>query len=264
MKAAVLPPLLYCAGAGYYRRVSAGRPEPTTSSGSGLCICLNDQEMQEDLLADWGQAGSDVVVLALGEGPGSWFDPEQECCFAVKEDGSCWWSANLPPTLYKKVHGRLGSHPNSPVSAVDYVALGPEGNYFVQFWNGHQAWVGPASLSAALNSKAMQVELLAFAADDGWYVMWEDGSQAWENIPAALATNMLGRRTSMGADAAAATVEGVALGPSGEWWVRYANGDTKKGGLCDSMQVAYAHIRSQGHEVASVVFGCNNSWAIRY
>jgi hypothetical protein len=192
---------------------------------------------------------AETTTLALGEG-----------YFGVQQDGTCWWS-DIPKTLYNKVDGRIRGQPEK--AGVDYVALGPDDNYFVQFEDGGQWWVGPPSLTEALNEGCGAVEVLAFAPDNGWYVMWEDGDSAWEGIPRGLHNQVNGRMNGMPEGAAAATVEELAIGPGEEWFVRYANGDWRMNASQDVFH-AIDELQDQGHEIVSVAFGHDDTWAIRY
>lgn len=73
-----------------------------------------------------------------------------------------------------------------------------------------------------------------------------------------------GRETSLGSTAAAATVEDLAMGPNGEWWVRYANGDWRIRGGADGMYSAMDKLKAKGKDIASVRFGNRYTWAILY
>jgi hypothetical protein len=106
------PPPRRPPGAGYYRRHSAPRPEPTQARGPRLCSLLADNEAHEALPIGWSGR---TVTLALGRG-----------FFAVEAGGSAWWRC-IPWELHNKCNGRQKSLP-----PVDYVALGPNDSYFVQ------------------------------------------------------------------------------------------------------------------------------------
>lgn len=73
-----------------------------------------------------------------------------------------------------------------------------------------------------------------------------------------------GRMTSLGSTAAAATIEDLAIGPNGEWWVRYANGDWRAGGHSSSCSRALNKLMQRGEDIVSVRFGEHYSWAILY
>ena len=179
----------------------------------------------------------------------------------MQQDGTCWWS-DIPRGLFNKVNGRLKGQ--SQRAGVDYVALGHNDSYFLQFEDGSQFWDGPDALTEALKGRRGGVELLTFGPDDGWYVMWDDGAVAWEGIPQGLHNQVHGRMHSMPNGARAATVEEVAVGPEGEWFVRYANGDWRANLAGRGMREAMDELQAQGDDVVSVAFGYDDTWAIRY
>lgn len=150
---------------------------------------------------------------------------------------------------------------------MDYVALGPNDYYYLQFKDGSSWWEGPASLTEALHEKykeGVQVELLAFAPNDGWFVMYDDGHTDWRGIPQGLHNQINGRLMSMPRGCDAATIEHLAIGPNEEWFVRYANGAYVHCGISTEMQKTIHKLQSQGYDISSVAFGENYSWAIRY
>ena len=144
-----LPPALPArSGAGYYRRHSWQRAEPSQAGRLRLWCCLRSGALTDQLCDGWRD---EVETLALGSG-----------YFVVERDGQTWW-ADVPTALHNKVVGRQKSLP-----PVDYVALGGGGRWFVQFTDGNWWLVGPQSLHSALCGSDSAVEILAFAPDDGW------------------------------------------------------------------------------------------------
>lgn len=144
-------PIAAHAGVGYYRRHSWGRPEPSHEGRRRVCCELADAEQEADLCSCWDRH---CVALALGAG----------YC-VVQRNGTAWWDS-APPDL----HDSLWSSSRSP-QAVDYVALGGSGQYFLQLADGGWELVGPHSLRAALcdgYASGCSVEQLAFAPNGGW------------------------------------------------------------------------------------------------
>lgn len=116
--------------------------------------------MTDELCNGWS---NDVLTLALGDG-----------YFVVERDGQTWWRG-VPTGLHNKVNGRQKSLP-----PVDYVALGGDGAYFVQFTDGGWQLAGGAdSLYDTLCESDSAVEVLAFAPDDGWCVGLGGGRAAF-------------------------------------------------------------------------------------
>lgn len=90
------------------------------------------------------------------------------------------------------------------------------------------------------------------------YVLWDDGSTAWEGLPWGLHNQLNGRQKSLPG------VEDLGIGPNGEWWVRFLNGSWRANGLSDSCSDAIDELQADGHEIGSIAFGHDWSWAIRY
>ncbi|KAI8465847.1 MAG: hypothetical protein J3K34DRAFT_435653 [Monoraphidium minutum] len=238
-------------GAGYYRRHSAARPEPSQRApGRALTAHLPDAAAEAELHANFGSpapsapgGGREVVCLALG---GAGF-------FAVERRGGCWWRG-VPVAL----DGLMAGRPRSG-APVDFAALGPGGSYFVQFADGthHLSSEGAALRAALASRRGSPVEALAFAPGGGFWVMWEDGVTQRHRLPpgaeARVADSEAGRL---------APVEAVALGPSDEWYVRHADCACASGGLEPGCAAALAALADGGRGVADVAFGEGGAWAV--
>eukprot|EP00878_Enallax_costatus_P019995 GHUV01021117.1.p1 GENE.GHUV01021117.1~~GHUV01021117.1.p1 ORF type:complete len:194 (-),score=44.16 GHUV01021117.1:286-867(-) len=191
-----------------------------------------------------------------------------QCCLTLAALSllvACTWWNYIPDTLYNKVNGRLGGQPDR--AAVDYVALGPNEQYYLQFRDGSSWWNGPDSLTDALHESQdedLEVEILAFAPGGGWFVMYDDGSTEWEGLPTGLQNQINGRISSMPDGCDAATIEHLAIGPAGEWFVRYANGDYRYNDVPTGMQATINKLHSKVEEIVSVSLGEDDTWAIRY
>ncbi|GAB4822344.1 hypothetical protein N2152v2_009390 [Parachlorella kessleri] len=245
--------------------------EDGTSSWEGLPAGL------QDILDERPDSLPGVEQLATGPN-GEWFvrfldgtwemdEISDECASAADElqaDGfailsimfgeDC--SCDVPLGLYNTLTGR---HPSLP--PVEYVALGPDDSYFVQFTDGDWELAGPSSLYEALceaTNQGVSVQLLAFAPDDGWYVLWEDGASSWEGLPRQLHNKLNGRQKSLPG------VEQLAIGPSGEWFVRFLNGDWRMDGHSDECASAADELQADGYAILSVMFGDDWSWCIQY
>lgn len=163
----------------------------------------------------------------------------------------------MPITLHNKVNGRQRSLP-----LVDYVALGPGDDYFVQFEDGDWQFSASAPddlVEAVQEHSGSKVELLAFAPGGGWFVKWADGGCSWDGLAADLDSSIEAQLNKNGLE-----VEHLALGPGGEWFARYDDGSWRARRLAGGCARALDHLLSGGWTVWRVVFGHAGSWAILY
>ena len=241
-------------GAGYYRRrrVSAARGEPAPPAGADwrkrFYCSLPCTEMNRFALDAWKEL--DVETFALGS----------HALVVVGAEGEAWWIGDVPRGLIKAIK-RFQAF-----TAVDYVAMGPDGSYFVQFCNGKRCWEGPESLTEVLlhpPGETQLVELLAFAPDDGWYVMFQDGLSDWSDLPVGLHNLLKGRSGQMWLP----EVDELSCGPCGEWFVRFMDGRIKVGGLESEVRAAMNLCRRQGRRIMGMQFGQDpeeGGWLIRH
>lgn len=90
------------------------------------------------------------------------------------------------------------------------------------------------------------------------YVLWEDGRAAWDGLPSRLHNQLNGRQKSLPG------VETLSIGPHGEWFVRFLDGSWRSNGMAAGCSLKIAKLQQQGHDIASVVFGEDWTWAILY
>ena len=129
----------------------------------------------------------------------------------------------------------------------------------LQFTDGDWRLNGPDSLCEALHQDPdTSVQLLAFAPDGGWYVLWEDGTQAWEGLPMRFHNILNGRQKSLPG------VEQLAVGPNGEWFVRFLNGSVRMAVQTTSCAATIEELQQAGHSILSVLFGEDWSWCVQY
>lgn len=73
-----------------------------------------------------------------------------------------------------------------------------------------------------------------------------------------------GRMGCFGEHVPEATVADLAIGPNGEWWVRYVNGDWLVQDGSDSMIEAVEGLKENGESIVSMRFGKDFTRAITY
>ncbi|KAJ3082651.1 hypothetical protein HK102_001531 [Quaeritorhiza haematococci] len=104
----------------------------------------------------------------------------------------------------------------------DIVALGASSSYYIHFDDGSSCWEGlPTSLHNKLNGRQKSlpdVDVLALnpASNHEAFVQFEDGKAAWWVDDPEFSKEIHSRRDE--------TLEHVALGPSGAWFLRWTDG----------------------------------------
>merc|ERR1740129_460833 len=137
--------------------------------GKHVRLLMKKQNLQQSLLDRWSP---DTRVAALGK----------DAYLLLDGSGATkWWGI---PTLLSdsvKAKGRAGIDPA-------YVALGPRGEYFVLYEDGHARWSSHSeSLDQIIKEHDDQdVNLLAFAPDGGYFVKFDDGDWHHEGLPTSL------------------------------------------------------------------------------
>ena len=89
-------------------------------------------------------------------------------------------------------------------------------------------------------------------------MLWEDGSSAWEGLPTRLHNKLNGRQRSLPG------VESLSVGPNAEWFVRFADGSWRANGLPDDCSDTVADLQRQGRDIARIVFGDDDAWAVLF
>ena len=136
----------------------------------------------------------------------------------------------------------------------------------LQFTDGGWEHAGPSSMCEALHEASNQgvsVQLLAFAPDGGWYVLWEDGTSSWEGLPWRLQDKLSGRQYQ-GISYSLPGVEQLAIGPHGEWFVRFLDGNWEIDDHSDECASAVGELQANGFSILGVMFGEDWSWCIQY
>jgi hypothetical protein len=88
--------------------------------------------------------------------------------------------------------------------------------------------------------------------------MWEDGASSWLGLPRGLDNQLIGRQKSR------ARVEFLAVGPEGEWFVRFLDGGWKAGGLAERCSEVLNDLHTKGWSIQKVLIGHDESWVIVY
>lgn len=221
---------------------SVQRDSPARFKGNRCLFSFSNDDYQEEFGKAWSM--KPVNCVALGRG-----------YIIVYEDGGlAWW--DVPSSLDRKFRNQEVHLP-----PVQFVALGPDGNFFIKFTNGKMEWVAKPSFQRAIkkgaSERALYVDKVAFGANGSWVILWTDGSIDYEGAPRDLAAQL-------DAVAEGPGLRDVSLGPHGEWFVIFKDHSVQANNLLTALHSALARIKQAGGRVRSVAFGEMNSWYVRY
>jgi hypothetical protein len=158
----------------------------------------------------------------------------------------------IPRCLDNKLRGRQPWLPR-----VRHVALGPGGQYFVLFADGNYQAVAPDDFLDAVRG-VEDVARVALGPWGVWVVLYSDGTQAWSaGLPTGLYNQLNSRARRLPRPVSAS------IGPNGEWFVAFADGKWRAGGLWGVMSDALDECAAKG-TVRHVLFGTARGYLIAY
>ena len=156
--------------------------------------------------------------------------------FILYKDGSFAHSADIPPTLHRRLLGRQEWLPRP-----ELVRLGKssEKAFFILFADGTAQWDKlPRELESVLHNSTSAVEELALGEGKDYYVRLRNGHETWCVVePLAL---ILEKGRSAGKSG---EVKRIALGKQGDFYVQFGDG-RKKGRMHRSARTALASFES--------------------
>ena len=103
-----------------------------------------------------------------------------DASFAIFEDSATWaFTAGLPSLLYKTMQGRQeGRHSVRPLK----VFLSPSDDRFYLETASGLRWDVDAEFTQAVEDSASAVEFVALGAPGSWYVQFADGTARWSGL----------------------------------------------------------------------------------
>eukprot|EP00944_MAST-04C_sp_MAST-4C-sp1_P011908 g11908.t1 len=128
------------------------------------------------------------------------------------ENGTWAFTGGLPKFLHKKINGRQVQLP-SP----EYVSLGTDNRYYIRFADGKSEFVAPDKMNKAIDNNTSGVKIVSFGADwDDFIVIFNDGAYNSHGVPSKVLNCINSNRNN--------TVEHVAIGPNGSYYLELSNG----------------------------------------
>jgi len=226
---------LYCRrGTGQF-----GQPEPVLKRRYRRASSEVGNDFQE-ICSD----ADAMPIVALGR---TWF-------LSDWKGNNFWGSPGFPKLLQEILNERPISLPR-----IDVITLGSnKTSFFVQFANGDFRCHGiPESLIAAICSKDCEVQSLALGPNSSYFCLWTDGSMNKSRLSPKMEKILL--RDGM-------IVEEVTMGPKGEWFVRFENGDWHSHGHSTECHVAIQDIQKMEHthNIVHIAFGHDKKCIITY
>eukprot|EP00232_Nephroselmis_pyriformis_P011550 CAMPEP_0182888000 /NCGR_PEP_ID=MMETSP0034_2-20130328/21162_1 /TAXON_ID=156128 /ORGANISM="Nephroselmis pyriformis, Strain CCMP717" /LENGTH=353 /DNA_ID=CAMNT_0025021397 /DNA_START=83 /DNA_END=1141 /DNA_ORIENTATION=+ len=238
------------------QEIWAGRPDHNTPSAGLGCSSLG-RPLPSQALRDGHPQGQfllrfpdprEAEMLSARLRAGDGVALSGGCAYLVWSgtSGDCFWGAGIPRGLRRLLISR------GPAAGVVAASLGPGEEFFVRFQDAVH-WSGPPSLGEALRRAESQPEVVAFGPKSSWYVKFSNGQSEWRGLPQRLSNHLIAREPGR-AGAAAKGVEGLSMGPGGEWWVKFWAGSWAMGGARKELLAAVEEVRGKGGDVAGCTF----------
>lgn len=187
-----------------------------------------------------------VRQLVLGADDG-------DSALVVHEDGQAWTAA-LPELMRKAVHDRTRG---GVMPVVVHAAMGRENRFYLRYADGLHDWLASPACSEHIRRKP--VESVAFGPNfSSFCIIHRDGSLSFEDLPAPCEA-CLARRSPQ-----EARVQHVALGPEGEWWIRFMDGSQAYGGVGSDLSNRLLALDKAGTAAVHVSFGAGGTWVLTH
>ena len=170
---------------------------------------------------------------------------------------------------------------DGPGNRIVYLSMGVEGRYYLRLTptpphcNAHcNSNPNRRYQSGATHCSAGQDPDLYVALQQGevskvafgctvhtWFVLYANGEYRWSNIDPDMEARVFRDPTCE-----AKTLRDVTLGPAGEWWVAWADGTCKLGGVGPGLKGKWKELASMGHpvQICHVLFGPLATWLVRF
>ena len=182
-------------------------------------------------------------------------------------NGGVAYTPNIPYPLYQRLSQLRSSKLHS--CRPKYVTLGTKDRYFVTFHdNTFHYSKGLKVLDRELKKLSIPPVSVAFGTTyDAFCIIYDDGTYKYHGR--GMPTDFIERLTTTSNTVNPSLLpvqrlSSVTLGPSGEWFVRFQDGQVDYGNISNEMNHAIQELRNDGHQVNFLDFGENGSYFISY
>ena len=243
------------------QKAVVGLPTTATTTGMEFQFSLSAGPMKhvDQCLHDINEMGKLVKWVATN-GVGTVF---------LYGNGGVAYTPNIPHPLYQRLSQLRSSKLHS--SRPKYVSLGTKDRFFVTFHdNTFHYSKGLKVLDRELKKLSKPPISVAFGTTyDAFCIVYDDGTYKYHGrgIPTAFTERLNASTSTTNPTAAVRPIQrlsSMALGPSGEWFVRYQDGQVDYGNVSTEMNHAIQELRRDGHTINFLDFGENSSYFVSY
>ncbi|KAJ3025305.1 UNVERIFIED_CONTAM: hypothetical protein HDU68_007271 [Siphonaria sp. JEL0065] len=104
-------------------------------------------------------------------------------CVAISPEGGHVTVLNSGTYVCRKAPEKLAALLDQHGSGIDYVAMGPQGQFLVQKTNGHIFPTGSSEFVKRISGTLRTVEFVCFGDWETYFVQFRDGSCIWNKLP---------------------------------------------------------------------------------
>ena len=178
-------------------------------------------------------------------------------------NGGVAYTPNIPQPLYQRLSQLRSSKLHS--CRPKYVTLGTKDRYFVTFHdNTFHYGKGLKALDREIRKLSKPPLSVAFGSTyDAFCIVYDDGTYKYHGR--GIPTNFIDRiAATNNTSIPSKLLSSVALGPSGEWFVRFQDGRVDYGNVGNEMNQAIKELLNDGHTINFLDFGENGSYFVSY
>lgn len=231
------------------REAAAQAEQKRSNRGTCATWILTDSDHMEKC------SPKDANCIALSERTRN----SNDSCFILSYDGGrCAFSSGLPKGLHNKLNGRQRHLPG-----IEYVVLGPDGQYYVRFSDGsfQHALISPV-LGEWLNA-GHKLLMLAFGHEGSYYAHFEGQMPFMEGVAKRL-RDLVVSRWKQGPRFGPPTFVSLDQADPGNFFVAWNHGREVDGLLPASAGQESKNLRFNGYRVTQIHLGAAGEYLIRY
>lgn len=214
--------------------------------GYGRGRCFTGKLFDGELVQKWYTDG--VCCVAMGE----------TATMLLYDDGDYASTCELPQELYGKLKRKWkGKKEGEPKLTARYCVLGSMERYYAEYKGGERSGELCERLEEILEQEDGKVKCVAFGKNwNDFFVLFRNGKAYWKGLPEELDKTLKCQKLSF--------IDKVSLGPKGEWYVRFVDGNGCTGHLSEEAESELCALGEKGRKIRDVIFGGSNTYMIRF